>query len=75
MTLPETALTNQAALEALRDAVAEAGSQRAAAARIGVSQAYLGDVLAGRRALGSRILSAIGLRRVVLIVPAKKEFR
>ena len=73
--LPETAVSNETALEALRDAVTAAGSQRAAAARIGVSQAYLGDVLAGRRALGSRILGALGLRRVVLIVPAAKEIR
>lgn len=54
-------------LAALREAVDAAGSQRTYAARIGVSQAYLGDVLHGRRSAGERVLSALGLRRITII--------
>lgn len=43
--------------------VARAGSQRVLAAQIGVSQAYLSDVLRAHRAPGPRILAYLKLRR------------
>lgn len=67
MSLPATTLSNDEVLQALRDAVSAAGSQRTYATRIGVSQAYLGDVLHGRRHPSERVLSALGLRRIVVI--------
>lgn len=73
--LPETALDLDEVMSALRDAVAAAGSQRAAADRMGVSQAYLADVLHGRRAIGGRVLDALGLERVTLIVPVARQSR
>jgi hypothetical protein len=69
--LPATAISNEEVLAALRQAVSDAGSQRTYATTIGVSQSYLGDVLARRRAAGEKILGALGLRRVVLIAAAE----
>lgn len=37
------------------------GSQKAAAAKLGVSAAYLNDVLQGNRKIGKKILGALGL--------------
>lgn len=65
--MPATILSNSEVLAALREAVTTAGSQRTYASRIGVSQAYLGDVLHGRRHPGDRVLSALGLKRIVII--------
>lgn len=42
-----------------------AGSQKAWAREAGVSAAYVGDVLRGRRAPGDSILVALGIERVV----------
>jgi len=72
--LPATTISNDEVLAALRQAVDRAGSQRTYASSIGISQPYLGDVLAGRRAAGDKILGALGLRRVVLIA-AKEDCR
>ena len=43
-----------------------AGSQRAAAAQLGVSFAYLNDVVRGRRAVSARLARALGLERVTV---------
>jgi DNA-binding transcriptional regulator YdaS (Cro superfamily) len=45
--------------------VKRAGSQRLAAQQLGVSDAYLCDVKKGRRDPGPKLLTALGLRRVV----------
>lgn len=45
--------------------VHKAGSQSAAAKRLGVSGAYLSDVKNGRREPGEKLLTALGLKRVV----------
>ena len=65
--MPATTLTTAEVLAALREAVDAAGSQRTYASSIGVSQAYLGDVLHGRRAAGDRVLAALGMRRITII--------
>jgi len=65
--MPATTLSTDEVLAALREAVDAAGSQRTYAKGIGVSQAYLGDVLHGRRHPGERVLSALGLRRITII--------
>lgn len=45
----------------LRDAVKEAGNQRAYAKQIGVSPQFLSDVLKGRRGISKAIGEALGL--------------
>lgn len=74
MSLPATTLSNTEVLSALREAVSASGSQRTYASSIGVSQAYLADVLHGRRSPGERVLSALGLRRLVIIA-AQEDIR
>ena len=58
--------TPDALLERLRIAIAQAGSQDAAAKRLGVSGAYLCDVMKRRREPGPKLLDALGYRRVVV---------
>jgi len=60
-------VTKEALLAKLAQMVKRAGSQRGVAAMLGVSQAYLSDVLAGRREPGDKILTALNLKRVVRI--------
>lgn len=52
----------------LRRRAKRAGSQQALAEMLGVTPAYLSDVLAGRRAPGPKLLQALGLRRQVAYV-------
>lgn len=59
-------LTEQQVISQLRAAASAAGSQRAYAESIGVSEAYLSDVLASRRTPGPKVLAALGLEAVVL---------
>lgn len=59
-------LTEQEVMDRLRAAVAAAGSQRAYAEQIGVSQTYLSDVLTGNRTPGEKILTALGLEAVMM---------
>lgn len=42
-----------------------AGTQKALASDLGISQAYLNDVLQGRREPAGKLLAALGLERVV----------
>ncbi len=58
------AMRNYDPLQMLRERIAKT-SQRAVAAELEVSPAYLCDVLAGRRDPGKSILKGLGLRRVV----------
>jgi predicted XRE-type DNA-binding protein len=50
----------------LERAVKSAGSQKAAAESLGVSQAYLCDVMNGRAAAGDKILTSLGLRKRIV---------
>ena len=49
----------------LHDRIREAGDQKTLAKQLGVSQGYLSDVLLGRREPADKILTRLGLRRVV----------
>ncbi|HEV2054676.1 MAG TPA: helix-turn-helix transcriptional regulator [Methylomirabilota bacterium] len=55
-------------VELLRQRAKRAGSQQALAETLGVTPAYLSDVLAGRREPGPKILEALRLRRQVVYV-------
>lgn len=52
-------------IERLRVAVDQAGGQRAFARSIGVTAAYVNDMLRGRRSVGAKVLDALGIERVV----------
>ena len=66
--MPATTLSSAEVIDALRQAIEASGlSQRTYAQNIGVSQAYVSDVLAGKRSASERVLSALGLRRIVVI--------
>lgn len=56
-------LTEQDVIKRLTEAVEAAGGQRQFARSIGLTPAYVNDVLHGRRALADRILAAIGVER------------
>lgn len=49
----------------LRRMCDSAGSQKAFAESAGMTQSYVGDVLASRRGPGEKLLAALGLERVV----------
>lgn len=52
--------------DALQRVVAKAGTQGAAAALLGFKQAYINDLLHGRRQFSEKMLAALGLQRVVV---------
>lgn len=53
-------------LEALHQAASKFPTQRKAAAYFGISQAYLSDMLNGRRNITDTMLTKLGLCRVVM---------
>ncbi len=55
-------------VELLRQRAKRVGSQQALAERLGVTPAYLSDVLGGRREPGPKILEALRLRRQAVYV-------
>lgn len=66
-------LSEEEFLNLIRDDVQAQGSQKALAAAMDVSEAYLSDVLRGRRSAGGKILSRYRLRAVTNYVRAEKE--
>jgi len=59
-------MTDLDPIEALKKAIDGAGSQNALARKIGLPQAYLSQVLGGSRPPSENLLSALGLKRVVV---------
>lgn len=58
-------MTEQDVIRLLVQACAKAGGQAPWAKQAGVSQAYINDVVNGRRLPGPSVLNALGLERVV----------
>ena len=58
--------TPEALIDRLRRVIAEAGSQDAAAKQLGISGAYLCDVMKRRREPGKKLLDGLGYRRIVV---------
>ena len=56
-------MTDEQVRKLLDEAVRKAGSQVAAAARLGISDAYLSDLRRGKRQPGPKVLAALGLAR------------
>ncbi len=57
-------------IEALQAEVAKTGSQAAAAKKLGITGAYVSDLLAGKREPGGKVLRALGFLRVVRYIKA-----
>jgi len=68
-------LTQEEFLGLIRDDADAEGSQKALAAKLAVSEAYLSDVLRGRRSAGNKILSRYNLRAETSYVPTEEEER
>lgn len=66
-------LTQEEFLNLIRGDVETEGSQKALAAKLNVSEAYLSDVLRGRRSAGGKILSRYRMRAVTNYILAEKE--
>lgn len=58
-------LDEQDVIRRLRAAVDQAGGQRAFARAVGVTAAYVNDMLRGRRSVGVKVLDALGIERIV----------
>lgn len=54
-------------MEIIAEAVKEAGSHSAFAAKCGISQPYFSQILNGKRPMTSKLLEAVGLERKVVI--------
>jgi hypothetical protein len=65
-------VTEREALQELRRACQDAGSQRAWAKAHGYSDAYVSDVLNGRRDISEQLANALGLLRTVTYFPLRK---
>jgi DNA-binding transcriptional regulator YdaS (Cro superfamily) len=65
-------LTQDEFLGLIREDADAQGSQKALAAKLEVSEAYLSDVLRGRRAAGTKILSRYNLRAETSYVPTEE---
>ncbi len=55
--------------------ITAAGSQVKAAAELGISPAYLTDILYGRRAISSSVALKLGLERAMVFVKSKSLAR
>jgi transcriptional regulator with XRE-family HTH domain len=58
-------MTRGELVELLQRKVQRAGTQAALAKELGITAAYLGDVLHGKREPGPKLLNALGFRRVI----------
>ena len=66
-------MTRDELIELLQRKVQRAGTQAALAKELGITAAYLGDVLNGKRKPGPTLLNAIGFRRVITYVKASEK--
>ncbi len=63
---------NDPVIEELENRIAEAGSQKACAEDLEISQSYLHDIIKGKRALTNTILNKLGYVRVSVHVPTER---
>ncbi len=63
---PPTMLIEANPLAALQEFVVAKGSQKTAAAELGVSPSFLNDILQGHRQVSDKILNQLNLRRAVI---------
>jgi len=65
-------LTHDELISLLKTEAKKAGSQKNYAEVLGISAQYFGDVIKGRREPGEKLLSALGLKRVVTFEPEEE---
>ena len=63
-------MTRDELIQLVEKKVERAGTQLAVAKELGITSAYLGAVLRGKREPGPSILDALGIRRVITCVKA-----
>jgi transcriptional regulator with XRE-family HTH domain len=66
-------MTRDELVKLLQRRVQTAGTQAALAKELGITAAYLGDVLNGKRKPGPTVLNALGFRRVITYVKDEKK--
>jgi len=66
-------MTRDELVKLLQRRVQTAGTQAALAKELGITAAYLGDVLNGKREPGPTLLNALGFRRVITYVRAGEK--
>ena len=57
-------ISEEAALDLIIDIVDEEGSQYAAAERLGISPAYLSDILSGARSISDKVANKLGYSKI-----------
>lgn len=65
-------MPNDLAMEELKRRVQAMGSQNAVAAELGITPAYLSDILSGRRDLSENVLTKLGFVKISLHVHTKQ---
>lgn len=68
-------LSEQDVIARLRAAVSEAGGQRAFARKVGLTPAYVNDMLRGRRAIAEKVLDVLSIERIVVHTVTYREKR
>jgi len=66
-------MTRDELVKLLQQEVQRKGTQAALAKELGITAAYLGDVLNGKRMPGPTLLNALGFRRVITYEKAGKK--
>lgn len=66
--LTGTVMTQHDVLDIISDLIDQAGTKRAIARSLGVSEAYFGDVLLGRRPMSVEFARKLGLEKVTVYV-------
>ena len=69
----DTVITQDEALELIREIVIEAGSKTDAADQLGISKQYLNDILFERRAISDNVAHALGYRRIIRFEPIDED--
>jgi transcriptional regulator with XRE-family HTH domain len=66
-------LTQEQVVQILKDFVAQAGTQEKAAAKIGVTAVYIGNILRGKQPPGKSILDFFGIERELIYKTMNKK--
>jgi plasmid maintenance system antidote protein VapI len=66
-------MAKETVLQFIQRRVKEHGSQRAYAKHLGVSQAYLSDVINGRRDISKEMAQLLGYKRLTIFVKTNRK--
>lgn len=65
----ECTVSEKQILDMLKDYIKERGTQRVAAIDLGISQAFLSDIVLGKREVSDSVARKLGFSKVYLFVP------